>query len=253
MTFFATVVATVYLFVDHPQGVLSAAGHGHSLRDDRGGAGRLVPRDVPAAGGGRQDRDGGPRGRDDGDGARGRRRQHGAEPGAHVHHPQARGRARRQHIRGDFAASAQARAGQGVADLSVCGAGRDGRRPLRQDAVPVHASGRQSRRAQCLGAQSSRQAEVAGGIARRRHRPGERRHDPDAENRSRHGLEVRHSAAADRRHALRRLRPARGDAILHPGEHLLGGRGGAALLAGRSRHARQDLHPFARPPGRWSP
>ena len=44
---------------------------------------------------------------------------------------------------------------------------------------------------------NSRQAQVAARTARRRHRPGERRHNLDADNRSRHGLEVRHSAPTD--------------------------------------------------------
>ena len=47
-------------------------------------------------------------------------------------------------------------------------------------AVPIHAAGRQSRRAQRLGAEDPRQAEGAAAIARRRDRPAERRHDADA-------------------------------------------------------------------------
>ena len=45
------------------EGLLPATGHRHSLRDDRGGAGHLVSRNVPAAGRGRKDRPGRPRGR----------------------------------------------------------------------------------------------------------------------------------------------------------------------------------------------
>ena len=45
----------------------------------------------------------------------------------------------------------------GNARLPAGGAGRDRRRPGRQDAVPVHAAGRQSRRAQRLGGQDPRE------------------------------------------------------------------------------------------------
>ena len=114
-------------------------------------------------------------------------------------------------------------------------AGRHRRRPLLEDPVPVHAAGRQPRRAQRLGAEDPRQAQVAAGAARRRHRPAELRHDADAQDRPRHGLALRHPAAAHRRHALRRVRPAAGHAVLHPGEHLRGGRGGAARRCGATR------------------
>ena len=40
----------------------------------------------------------------------------------------------------------------------------------------------------------------------------------DADHRPRHGGALRHRAAADRRHALRRLRPAPGGAVLHPAQ-----------------------------------
>ena len=53
LTFIATVIATGYLFVVIPEGVLSAAGHRHSVRNDRGRTGRLVPRHVSPAAGGR--------------------------------------------------------------------------------------------------------------------------------------------------------------------------------------------------------
>ena len=91
---------------------------------------------------------------------------------------------------------------QGLQVLSAGGAGRHRRRPLRQDPVPIHAAGRQSRRAQRLGAEDPRQAKSAAGTARRRDRPAERRHDADDQHRPRHGLALRHPATAYRRHAL---------------------------------------------------
>ena len=44
MSFIATVVATGYLFIDHPEGLLPAAGHGHHVRRIRGGPRRFLPR-----------------------------------------------------------------------------------------------------------------------------------------------------------------------------------------------------------------
>ena len=81
-------------------------------------------------------------------------------------------------------------------------------------------AGRQSRRAEPVGAEDPRQVPQPSGAARRRHRPAERRRDPPSDDRSRHGVALRHPAATDRRHALRRLRPAAGRAVLHPGQHL---------------------------------
>ncbi len=112
--------------------------------------------------------------------------------------------------------AAETRQDQRSAGLPAGGAGRHRRRPLRQDPVPVHAAGRQSRRTQRLGAEDPRQAEIAAGTARRRDRPAERRHDADAQDRPRHGVALRHSAAADRRHAVRRLRPAAGRPSISP-------------------------------------
>ena len=55
----------------------------------------------------------------------------------------------------------------------------------------------------------------------------------DADHRPRRGRPLRHPAAADRRHALRRLRPAPGHAVLHPGQQLPRDAGSAAGAAGR--------------------
>ena len=78
-------------------------------------------------------------------------------------------------------------------------------------------------------------------------RPADRRHHRDADHRPRRGRPLRHPAAGDRRHALRRVRPAPGDAVLHPGEHLPPDPGGAARAAERPGHARQALRQVGAP------
>ena len=110
MTFIATRDRHRLSVRRHPQGVLSAAGHRHSFWNDRGRTGRLVPRHVSPAAGGREDRHGRSRRRHDGDGARRRRRQCGAEQWPHVHHPQAARRARRRCVSGDRPTASEARA-----------------------------------------------------------------------------------------------------------------------------------------------
>ena len=65
-------------------------------------------------------------------------------------------------------------------------AGRAARRPRHAHAVRVHAAGRQSRRAQRMGAEDPGEDADAAAVARRRHRPADRGHDADAHDRSRH-------------------------------------------------------------------
>ena len=55
----------------------------------------------------------------------------------------------------------------------------------------------------------------------------------DADHRPRPGRALRHPAAADRRHALRRVRPAPGRAVLHAAQQLPRDPGGHAGAAGR--------------------
>ena len=71
------------------------------------------------------------------------------------------------------------------------------------------------------------------------------RHDAAAQDQPRHRLALRHPAAADRRHALRRVRPAPGRAVFHPAQQLPRGPGDPAGAAGQPRHARQDLRQVA--------
>ena len=157
-----------------------------------------------------------------------------AQQRPHVHHAEAAQRAQRVRAADHRPAASQARARSRARACSAGGAGRPRRRPADANAVPVHAAGRQSRRTQRLGAEDPDEAEDAAGTARRRDRPADQRHHADADDRSRHGLALRHPAAADRRHAVRRVRPAAGHAIFHPAEQLSRDPGGAAGAAGRS-------------------
>ena len=98
---------------------------------------------------------------------------------------------------------------QPAQDINVGGAAR-------ADAVPVHAAGREPGRAEHLGAEDAGADAGAADAARRRHRPADRRHDRDADDRSRRRRALRHPAAADRRHAVRRVRPAPGRRSISP-------------------------------------
>ena len=53
-------------------------------------------------------------------------------------------------------------------------------------------------------------------LARRVHRPADQRHDRHADDRPRSGVALRHPAATDRRHAVRRVRPAADRAVSSP-------------------------------------
>ena len=101
-----------------------------------------------------------------------------------------------------------------------------------------------------MGRQDSSEAEIAAAlrdVATTSRAP----HDVLTLKIDRHGFALRHPAAADRRHALRRVRPAAGGAILHASEHLLCDRGGAAPASRRSGHPRQDLYPLADEQSGW--
>ena len=101
MIFLATVAATGYLFVKIPKGFFPQQDTGIIFGTTVAGAGRLVPRDVQIAGGGRRDRPGRPRRRHDGDGPGHRHRQRLAELRPHVHHAEAARGSRRRRVPGD--------------------------------------------------------------------------------------------------------------------------------------------------------
>ena len=159
----------------------------------------------------------------------------------HVHHAEAAQRARGLRAADHRAAASQAREGRGRPPLHAGGAGRPPRRPADPHAVRIHAAGRRSRRAQRVGAEDPGQDADAAGAARRRDRPADQGHHARAEDQPRHRLALRHPAAADRRHAVRRLRPAPGDAVFHPAQQLSRDPGDPAGAAGQPRHAEQDL------------
>ena len=91
---------------------------------------------------------------------------------------------------------------------------------------------------------SSKHARAAD-AARRGDRPAGGRHDGDADHRPRPGRAVRHPAAGDRRHALRRVRPAADRPVLHPAQLLQADPGSAAGDAGRPGHAGQAVREVA--------
>ena len=161
LTFIGTVIATGYLFVVIPKGFFPQQDTGVLYGTTEAGQDVSFPRHVSPAAGGRADRDG-----------RSGRRYIAMGLGSGVGAAaQNTGRMFIQlkpfderdvdifgvirRLRPKLAQIA------GHARLPVCGAGRDGWRALRQDAVPVHAAGRESRRAQRLGGQDPRQAEIA--------------------------------------------------------------------------------------------
>ena len=82
-----------------------------------------------------------------------------------------------------------------------------------------------------MGAEALRKAEDLAGTDRCGDRPADRRHHVDLDDRPRPGSALRHSAATDRRHALRCLRSAPGHAVLHPGQQLSRDHGGSAGAA----------------------
>ena len=170
----------------------------------------------------------------------GRRRQYD-EHRAHVRRAQAVGRAEGPGRPRDPAPAREARARAGGDALPPGGAGRADRRAHEQRAVPVHAAEHGPQRAQRLRPADARQAPDGGGAARRRHRPAEPRAAGLPRHRSRRGLAARHPAAAHRRHALRRLRPAPGLEHLHAAEPVPRHPRGPARLPAEPRRAEVDL------------
>ena len=143
------------------------------------------------------------------------------------------------------AAEAEARKGRGRPTLHAGLPGRAPRRPRHAHAVRIHAAGCQSRRAERVGAEDPGRDAEAAAIARRRHRPADPGHHADDDDRPRYRVALRHPAAIDRRHAVRRVRPAPGHPVFHPTQQLSRDPGNPAGNAGQARHARQALHQVA--------
>ena len=159
-------------------------------------------------------------------------------------------RARRLGGRGHRPAAAAAREGRGRAALPAGGAGRQRRRPASRARssstrcrTPTSTSSTSGRR------RCSRSSSRCRCCATWRPTSRSSGTTLTLDHRPRPGRALRAHAAADRRHALRRLRPAPGGAVLHPAEQLPRRHGDPARAAGRGRQPRQDLHQARRPPG----
>ena len=159
LVFLATVAATVHLFAVIPKGFFPQQDTGMFYGYSEAGQDVSFAEMVAAAGATRRDRAGRPRRRHDRDGARRRRRQRGAEQRDHVRNPEAARGTRRRRVPDDRALASQARRRQRREALPASGAGCKSRRALLAHPVPIHDPGRQSRRAQRLGAENSRQAQ----------------------------------------------------------------------------------------------
>ena len=111
---------------------------------------------------------------------------------------------------------AEARRGRRHRGLPAVGAGSADRQPRQPHAVPVHARGRRPGGARRVGAASwstsSARRPSLEDVASDQQNAGLQ---ASLDDRSRHRVAPRHLAAGDRRHALRRLRPAAGLDDLH--------------------------------------
>ncbi len=227
--FLATVLLNIHLYVDDPQGLLPAAGHGpphgrHPRRPEH-----LLPGDAPEVPPVRRDRAVRSRDRE----RRGLHRRRPDEFRLHLRHPEAAQRARCHRRPGDRAAATEAQPGPGRHALHAVGAGHPRRRPPGQCAIPVHPAGRSAARPLHLGPRAHPGA--AGryvGDHRRRFRPAAARPAAQPDHRSRCGEPSRHIDAQHLRDALRRLRPAPGLDHLQCAEPVSRGHGGGAAMVG---------------------
>ena len=246
MVFFATLACTVVSVHRDPEGLLPAAGHRPHHRHLGSRAGRLLRRDDAAAGGARRHRRRGPGRRHLRHGHRRRRLVGGAQQRPLLHHAEAEGRARRLGRR-DHRPPARRKLDkiegaklflQAAQDVNVGGrAARTQFQYTLQDADIDELNAWAPKVLDKLKTlpelrDVATDQQMAGTTLTARHQP-------------RSGLALRPHAAGDRRHALRRLRPAPGRAVLHAAEQLSRRHGGAARAAGRPGQPRQDLHPLA--------
>ena len=126
--------------------------------------------------------------------------------------------------------------------VPAAGAGHPHRRPPEQRAYQFTLQGDDLQRAESLGAARAARAAEAAGSGRRQQRPAEPRASRpslviDRDTASRLGI----YAADDRRHALRRLRPAPGVDHVHAAEPVPRGDGGGAALLAEPRDAARHL------------
>ena len=203
----ATLAATAYLYVVIPEGLLPAAGQRHHPGYRRGRPGHLLHRHGGARARDGQDREPGPR--------RGDRlvlgwRQPDRQHRPHLGRAQAVRRAQGDIHPGGGPPAPGDRAAARHRVLRPGAPGRADRHPREQDAIPVHLAGPRRRRAVPVGADHAGEARDAAGIDRRDRRPAGVGAAHDAQDRPRRHRPLRHHPAADRRYALRCLRPAAG-------------------------------------------
>ena len=111
--------------------------------------------------------------------------------------------------------------------------------------------GREPGRTLQMGPQDPGQAAVTADVARRNQRPAGRRHHRDTRDRSRRRCAVRHTATGDRRHAVRRIRPAADRPVFLAGELLSRDPGGPAGHGWRPGDAGQAVREVADRSGRY--
>ena len=154
---------------------------------------------------------------------------------------------------------AAAGAGQGRRHHAVhaAGAGPDGRGPRQPHAVPVQP--RRCRRAASSATWVPRFVDAAAGAAELRDVASDQQNrglQTRARDRPRHGVAPRHHAADDRRHALRRVRPAPDLDDVHAAEPVPRGARSRAVVPATHRSDLQDIYvPVAdrRRRCRWPP
>ena len=131
-----------------------------------------------------------------------------AQPGARLHHPQAKAGAQGERRRDHQPPQTKARPYPGHHPLYAGGAGHHHRRSAVEDTISVHADGRGFQRADPLGIDLPGKAPRDRRHYRRRQRPGQFRPEAGRDGQSRGRVELRHPALDHRQHARRRLRPA---------------------------------------------
>ena len=134
---------------------------------------------------------------------------------------------------------------EGANAVPAADAGHHRRRPHRPRQLPVHAAGRQHRRAERVVAEDAREDADAAAARRRLERSAGECAAAQDHHQPRPGLALRHFAAADRRHAQRRLRPAPDHAVFHPAQDLFRHPRNPARAAERPVHARPPLREIA--------
>ena len=188
------VAVNVWLYIIVPKGFFPQQDTGRMVGHDHGRPGRLVPghaeQDQPV----HPHREAGPGGAER-SGVRGR--QCRPEPGAHVRHAQAAGRAQDQRGPGDRPPASQAVAYSRRHAVLPGRAGLADRRTRVQRPVPVHAVGRKPERALRMGAQAFAEAAQNSRTEGREQRSADQRTGGERHHRSRHGRATGDHAVAD--------------------------------------------------------